>query len=192
MHHTIRVSPRFSPPYSLLGVLLRRIIADRRQAEGAYLLIIPSLILLVLLGSIMAWPYVAADILADARGATAVRYFTVQASCALVVLVLGGVGFAPAVHVKVNDHTLTVRQGSRRRSLPLSVIQDWAVVTSLDFHRQYRYLLNVEAYIGRMTSQVMVLRSGASQVAIGLREEDCETLGAAFSAVLAPRPVAAV
>ena len=182
LRRTFTVPARFSPTRSLLGLLLRGLMADRRQAEATYLIVFPTLILLVILAGILLWPWVAPDVMNNPSSPTAIRLFTVQVAGLLSVLVLCGVGIAPPVRVKATASHLVVCQGRRQRSIPLHRIQKCEVVTAEDYHRQVRPRTVLDPYISRLTPQVVVIQAAQSYVAIGLGAEDCASLVALWRA----------
>ena len=184
MRRTYYVPPRFSPPHSLLGLALRRIVRDRRQAEGIYLVVFPSLILLVILAQFVAWTWVEPIIVADGEGPAATQFFVAQVAGVLLVLLTCGVGFVPAVRVTIEGARLVVRQGVRMRTVAFEAIREHSVVTALRFHREFRPYEAVEAFTSRMTPEVFILDTPQSQVAIGLMAKDRDNFVAVLEAAI--------
>ena len=195
MRRTFHIPPRFSPTRSLLGLGVRLLVKDRRQAEGVYLIAFWSLVLLVILAQFVTWTWVEPAIEADAGGPVAVRFFAAQVAGILCVLAVCGVGFASAVRVAVGDTCLTLRQGRRTRKVALEAIEGCVTVSALQFHRDYRPYEAVDAFISRITQEVVVLETAQVQIAIGLRSEDHKTFAALMEEVTVrhhPAPLPAV
>ncbi len=185
--HSWQVRPRFSCTHSLLGLLIRRLVKDVRLAEAVVLVVLPSLILVIILLQFLAWTWLAPVIEADVSGPVAARFFEAQIWGAAVFLLTCIAGWVPGVRVQLRGECLEVRQGRRARSLHLSLIVHSVTVTMLQWHREYRPYEEVEAYVSRLTSRVLMLDTNEVQIAIGLHRSDCDELAKLLSEHMAAR-----
>ena len=112
-----------------------------------------------------------------ARPAT-LRFLAVQALGAVTLLLLGVVGFVPAVRVTVQDSRIVLHQGRRSCAVSLDQIRSYVIVAADRYHREYRPYEAIDAYISRMPSEIIMLDTAQAQIAIGLRSTDRLSLAA--------------
>ena len=172
MRRTFYAPPRLHAYYSLLGRILRRRVRDSRQAEAYILIALASLAVVLILAQFFTWTWLQAY----PSWAWAIWIGEVALYAGLCLL-----GFAPAIHVTTTPSHVELRQGRRMRALRYSEIVGCASVSALRYHREYRPYAHVQPFMNRMTPRVLVVRTPAAVVAVGLPPGDLDALGAIIS-----------
>ena len=176
MRRTWTVPPRFSPLRSLLGLAICRLVKEKRQAEGTFLIVLPSLVLLVVLAQFIAWTWIEPTISEAGSNAEAARFFLAQAIGALALLLLCAVGFTPGIRVSVTESSLTAQQGRRTCTVAFADIRDVRVVTGLHYHRVVRLQRSTEEYRSRLTPDVLLVETASRVLALALRPPGVQDL----------------
>ena len=158
--------------------MLRQWIPDRQQAEAVYLVVFPSLTLLLVLAQYVVWTWVDPVMEADVTRPATLRFLAAQVLGAATLLLLGVVGFVPAVRVTVQDSRIVLHQGRRSCAVSLDQIRSYVIVAADRYHREYRPYEAIDAYISRMPSEIIMLDTAQAQIAIGLRSTDRLSLAA--------------
>ena len=195
MHRTFHVPPRFHPAYSLLGRGLHRLVGDAQRAEAFFLVALSMLALGLLLAQYFAWMVLKPVILAAPAGPVAMAFWLGQVSTVALSLSTCVVGFAPALAVTLTPTHLHLRQGRHERVLPYDAIIATESISALTYHRHYRPYAATQAFVNRMTPEVLLLHTPEAPVALGLLPEDHDTVLHLLEDRLAPlfdAPVARV
>lgn len=176
LHRTFYVPPRFHPAYSLLGRGLRRLVGDARRAEALFLIALSMLALGLLLGQFFAWMWLKTAILATPLGPVAMAFWLGQIGAVAVCLLTCVVGFVPAITITVNPTHLHLRQGRHECTLPYGAITSTESVSALTYYRHYRPYAATQAFVNRMTPQVLLLHTPEAPIALSLLPEDHDTV----------------
>jgi len=178
LHRTFHVPPRFHPAYSLLGRALRRLTGDARHAEALFLVTLSTGVLGLLLIHFLAWTKVQPAIEADPTGPTGLVFWLSQLGGLLACVLVGILGFAPAIDLTVTATALILRQGTRECTLPYTEILSVTAISALHYHRHYACYAATQAFVNRLTPQVLLLQTADGPVVLGLLGDDHATVQA--------------
>ncbi len=176
LHRTFHVPPRFHPAYSLLGRGLHRLVGDARRAEALFLIALSMLALGLLLAQFFAWMGLQEAIQAEPLGPVAVAFWLGQIGAVALCVLTCVIGFAPGITVTLTPTHLHVRQGRHERALPYEAITATESVSALAYHRHYRPYAATQAFVNRMTPQVLLVHTPEAPIALGLPPEDHDTV----------------
>ena len=165
------VIPRsLHPPSSLLGRLVRRRARDARQAESLYL-VAAALVLCV--GALVSqWGWIAVGTGPN----VAPEYVAGQLAAAA--LLVGGclLGWKPPIVITAHDGGLDVRQGAETVSIPHERIHAAERISAAAYHRHWRRYAATCAFVGRLPDELLLLRTDAGPLVLGLAAPDLDRL----------------
>lgn len=167
------VIPRsFHPPASLLGRRVRRGARDARQAESLYVVVAA----LVLCAGALAsqWGWIAWGTDPD----TAVAYFVAQTVGWLLLAGTCLAGWRPRAVVVARERMLDVRQGDEALSLHYGRIASAERITAAAYHRHWRRYAATRVFVNRLPDELLLLRTAAGPVVLGLAAPDLDRLEA--------------
>lgn len=182
----IHVPARFHPAYSLLGRWMQRRLGDARRAEALFLVALSMIVLGLVLAQFLAWLWLQSAILADPTGPVAMAFWLGQVGGLMLCLFTCVVGFTPAVGVTMAATGLCLRRGSRERILPYAEITSVESITALRYYRHYGRYAATDAFVNRLTPDVLLLHTPGGPVALGLPPKDHDALRRHLEDHLAP------
>ena len=176
MPRSFHIPRRFHPGHSLLGCGLRRLTGDVRRAEA---LLVVALVggLLVLVGSqALAWTLLQAPLTQDPRGPVAIAFWGGQAAALAVYVLVGWIGFQPAITVRCMANGLILRQGRRALEIPYQAIDAAETVDALAFHRHWSRYAATHVFANRLPDRLLLLRTTSGPVVLGFSPSDQQAL----------------
>lgn len=167
------VIPRsLHPPASLLGRLVRRRARDARQAESLYLV---AVALVLCVGALVSqWGWIAVGAGPD----VAPGYVVAQIVGGALLVGACLLGWTPPVVVTAHDGGLDVRQGAETVSLPYEWIHAAERISADAYHRHWRRYAATHAFVGRLPDELLLLRTDAGPIVLGLAAPDLDRLEA--------------
>jgi len=160
-----RIPARFHPGRSPLGRLIRRLTADRWQADALYLAALVLGGTALLLAHLVAWN------LTPATLAHTPAWFAAEIALALVVAALSLIGWQPGIAVRCDATGLHLRQSRRRLTVAPDDVTDVEVVSARHYHRHERRYAGTRVFVNRVPGEVLLVRTEETVVAIGLATE---------------------
>ncbi len=160
----------------MLGRWINHYVKDRDRAEGILILGVALTSILLIVGFYIGWVIVQPAAEADPTGATALAYFAAQLITVVVFLLVTVIGFKPALTVTVEDHSLLITQGKKKRHIALSVITSVSTITPLQFHRHYRKYRDTQSFFNKIEGDLLLLTTAEGPIVIGLNQQDLATL----------------
>lgn len=160
------------PPAALLGQLIRRVARDARQAESLYVVAAALVLCVGMLAS--QWGWIAFGTDPD----TAVAYFAAQVVGGALLVGTCLVGWRPHVVVTAHERKLDVQQGAEALSLHYGRIASVERITADAYHRHWRRYAATRAFVGRLPDELLLLRTVAGPVVLGLTAPDLDRLEA--------------
>ena len=115
---SFRAPRSFHPPASLLGRALRRWIGDPLRAEATYWLVLVLTVAMAVMGTQWGWLWLRDMASPEAFLDAAVWYAIAQAVALVLFVLVGYVGWRPAVVVTLTDETLRIQQGPAALKVP--------------------------------------------------------------------------
>lgn len=175
---TFRTARRFRPSYSLLGRAVRRVVPDRLRAEALFLVLLTALALAWLLAQYLVWAWLQPALTTAAGSGPALTFWAVQAGVLAALVLAGGVGFAPAVVVRVEGGRLRVRQGRRAETVSLRTITAAERIAPLRYHRHERRYRATRAFgaDGVQCDLLLLRTTTGGPLVLGLAPDDQEAL----------------
>lgn len=129
----------------------------------------------LLLAQYFAWMWLQPTISADPLGSVAVGFWLGQVGALILSLFVCVFGFTPPIAVTLMPRQVHLRRGKQERVLPTDAITSVQSISALLYHRHYARYATTEAFINRMTPQVLILHTPDAPVALGLLPEDHKT-----------------
>lgn len=166
MHLT--APPAFHPASSLLGRALRRPIADARQAESLYIVAVALVTVAVALLGQWGWMH----------WGDSFAYAAVQGVVWLLVGAVCFAGWRPRLHVRARAEALHISRGAEALVLPWRRIEAAERVSAESYHRHWRRYAATRAFVNRLPEELLLLRTGAGPVVLGLAAADLARLEA--------------
>ncbi|MDX1547643.1 MAG: hypothetical protein R3247_11680 [Rhodothermales bacterium] len=193
MPRTFTAPRRFDPARSLLGRLLCRLAGDARRGEAWYVLTLAALALGLVLGQYLAWAVLEPAIAAAPQGPLALVFWAAQLGAAALVVLVGAVGFRPAVAATLTPEALVLEQGRRRRALALEDVTAARPIPARTFHRHYARYAATEVFAAHLHDEVLLVETTGAPVVVALAAADQAALADALTDALAyERPTARV
>ena len=158
------------PPASLLGRLVRRGARDARQAESLYVVTAALVLCLATLSSQWGWIGWGTD------PDTAVAYFVAQVVGGVLLVGTCLLGWRPRVVVAAHERKLDVQQGAEALSLHYGQVASAERITAEAYHRHWRRYAATRAFVGRLPEELLLLRTEAGPVVLGLAAPDLDRL----------------
>ena len=149
---------------------------DRLQAEARFYLYVVTVLVLLVLFNFVGWAFVQDAIRTDPVGTTATVFFGCQIASALLFALTCVVGFRPSVEITVSGRWIEIVQGSREDRIRISTIIGLETVPALTFHRVHRRYDGIIEFSGRSGADYVLIRLVDRTVALGLEEEQRDTL----------------
>ncbi len=172
MKHTYYVPRHFSPRYSLLGRWLQHRLGDERRAEAFLLLLLMGGALVLVLAQYIAWVFVKPAVLANPRGVVAVVFWISQLVGWSVFLLGAVVGFSPPIVLKQGPEALDLQRGNTRHQVAYASVQAVAVLSAKEFHQHWRRYAQTKAFVNRPNAALVLLKTTAGPVVLGLPAEE--------------------
>ena len=178
MTRTFRSPRTFSLSHSLLGRAIRYITGDRLRGEALYILTITSLALGVLMAHYLGWALLQPAMQAGNTESWELTFWLAQVTSVAVLLLIGGIGFRPAVSATVDSEQehLSLQQGSDELTLSLSDVHEVSIVSARLFHLHYRHYAATRLFIGSLHDEVIILRTPHGPVAVAIADGDAGSL----------------
>lgn len=151
---------------------MRRAAGDRRRAEALLIAALVGGLLLLAGGQSVAWLLLRETIEQQPRGSVTVLFWLGQLGAALGFVLLGLVGFQPPITVTCTPNGMMLRQGDRALALPYPTIASAATVSALAFHRHWRRYAATHVFVNRIPDELLLLRTTAGPVVLGLAPAD--------------------
>lgn len=145
---------------------------DVRRAEALFLITLSMIALGLLLGQFMTWLWLQPAILAEPTGPVAVAFWLSQVGGLMFFLLTCVVGFTPAVVVSMKSTGLHLRRGTRERILPYTEITSVESIAARRYYQHYGRYAATDAFINRLTPDVLLLHTPDGPVALGLPPDD--------------------
>lgn len=164
---TYRIDGRLHLAYSLLGRLLRLLVKDPRRAESLYIVFAAFLVTGWGLLQFFLW-ITAPTLFLSLPALTLAGWGLLLVSC--------GIGFQPAVQVRLADNKLFINRAAHTLNLCLSRITNVEQVSDLVFHQHYRRYRRTQTFVNRIPKTVLLLHTPDGPVALGLTADDQQDL----------------
>lgn len=161
-----RTRARLSPRHSLIGLLIRKMAADERQAESWYLIAVFGILSCSIAAQFLLWSVWHDSISVDR--ALASRFWFWQCASLVLFGVVGLLGFAAGVEVTITIETLRVRQGQRSCAWQWEKIHSCQIMPALEYYREHAPYVDVLRFMNRIPEDVLLLESGTQRLAIGI------------------------
>ena len=174
---------------------MQRRLGDVRRAEALFLVALTMIALSLLLAQYLAWIWLQPAILADPAGSVALAFWLSQVGALMLCLGTCVVGFTPAVVAAVTPTGLHLRRGKHERTLSYGEITSAESISALRYYRHYACYAATDAFVNRLTPDVLLLHTARGPVALGLLPKDHAVLRHHLEDRLAPpfaMPVARV
>ena len=179
-----RACSQFNPMYSITGHLIRCVAVDERQAEAAFLTVLPILTMGLVILHLAAWTYMETYTTdSDAAG----RLWTLQVVATMVVVGISLVGWSPRMQVRIAGAALTVQRGEDRTIIPASEITAVYEVDALRYHRDYRPYAEVHTFAVRAAERFLVAKTDANVYGIAFKGPEQKLLVRAVLELVAAR-----
>ena len=159
---------------------------DERQAEAAYLIAVSMLLLVLLLTQYLAWALLGSMMQADPGGSVALLFWGTQGVGMILFVLLGVIGFKPAVTVTIEPEGLHVRQGERTCTVHYDDMDTAEPLSALLFHRHYARYAATQVFVSQMPTTLLLIKTAHTPVVVGLRPEAHLALLHHLHAELAP------
>ena len=167
---------RFHPGYSLLGRGLRRLTGDVRRAEALLVVVLVGGLLLLVGSQTLAWTLLQ-DVLDQApRGPVALAFWGSHIGALVTYVLVGWIGFQPAITLQCTPKGLVLHQGRRTLTLPYSAINTVEPVDVVVFHRHWRRYAATHVFANRLPEKLLLLRTTSGPVVLGLSPADQQAL----------------
>jgi len=150
---------------------MQRRLGDARRAEALFLVALSMIALGLLLAQFLAWMWFQPAILADPTGPTAIAFWLSQVGALMLCLFTCVVGFTPAVVITMTPTALHLRRGRRERTLRYDEITSVESISALRYYRHYGRYAATDAFVNRLTPEVLLLHTLDGPVALGLPPE---------------------
>lgn len=191
MPRTFDSPSTYRASYSLLGRAVRTWVDDRLRGEALFIVTLTALSLGLLLSHYLGWALLKQFL--AAHPTWQMVFWGGQLASILVLAGIGLVGVCPAVRVTCSPNAVTLRQGDRSCTLPLSSIEEVALISARRYHRHYRRYAATRIFVSVRPNEVIRLRTDKGPVIVGLSELEAQSalldhLKAAHTS--APAPVA--
>lgn len=151
---------------------MKRVLDDERQAEAVYLIMASLLLLTLLLAQYLAWALLNTTMQADPAGPVTLLFWGLQGIGVVLFVLLGILGFKPAVAVTIEPKCLYLRQGERTCLVPYEGMEAVEPLSALLFHRHYARYAATQAFISQMPATLLLIKTARGPVVVGLRPED--------------------
>lgn len=174
---TFTAPRRWHPGYALLGRWLRRR-HDARRAEALQLVVLTTAALALVLSSSLAWALWHPAFAAAPGGPAIAAFWAAQAGGALLLALVGLVGWQPPLTVTAGPAALTLRQGRRRLHLPYAFIEHVAPLDPLRYHRHYARYAATRPYVYHPAGPLLLLGTARGPVVVGLPPAALDALAA--------------
>ena len=179
---SFHISCRFHPAYSLLGRGLRRLTGDARRAETLLVVVLMGGLLVLVGSQTLAWTLLQ-DVLEQApRGPVALAFWGGHFGALVAYVLIGWVGFQPAITLQCTPKGLELRQGRRTLTLSYQTINTAEPVDVLVFHRHWRRYAATYVFANRLPDKLLLLRTTSGPVVLGLSPADQRALVAHLEA----------
>ena len=165
---------------------MRRRLGDARRAEALFLVALSMIALGLLLAQFIAWLWLQPVILAAPTGPVAMAFWVSQVGALMLALLTCVVGFAPAVVVSVGPLGLHLRRGRHERTLRYTEITSVESISARRYYRHYGRYAATDAFINRLTPEVLLLHTLHGPVALGLPPDDHDAVRHHLEVCLAP------
>ncbi len=178
MTRTFRSSRTFSFSHSLLGRVIRYVTGDRLRGEALYILTITTLALVILMAHYLGWALLQPAMQAGDTESWELTFWFAQVGSVVFLLLIGGIGFRPAVSATVDaeQQRLSLQQGSDELTLSLTDIDEVSIVSARLFHLHYRRYAATRLFIGTLRDEVVILRTPHGPVAVAIADGDAGSL----------------
>ncbi len=157
---------------SAVGKALLRFTGDRRRAAGLHIIALTCAILLLGIGSQIAWAFLREAALAQPAGTTAMRFWTIELSGMIAILAFFIAGFRRAFAMEVCRDGVCLTTGSRRLKLPSTYIRSVSVISADVFHRHYDRYAQTQRFVNRLHRKLLLMETPEGPVVVGLRPDD--------------------
>jgi hypothetical protein len=145
---------------------------DERQAEAAYLIAVSMLLLVLLLTQYLAWALLGPTMQADPAGSVTLLFWAAQGVGMILFVLLGVIGFKPAVTVTIEPAGLHLRQGERTCTVCYGDMDAAEPLSAVLFHRHYARYAATQVFVSQMPTTLLLIKTAQAPVVVGLRPED--------------------
>ncbi len=179
--HIFRIPGQFRPSNSVLGLLIFHLVEDRLRAASLYIVAASALVLVVVLGSLVAW-----SLLVDPSGGLSNKtaYWNWQLGALGFLIVFVGVGFKRGCVVTWSGQELRIRTGRIEQIFPIQSIHRATRISLLEYYRNTHPYGIVTPCINRNVPFILVLETSDRIIAVGLDVSDSQNLLALIEATL--------
>lgn len=139
-------------------------------------MVLIHLILLLVVAQYLAWVFVQAEVQADPTGPVALLFWGGQVASFGLCLLVGMVGFQPAITVSLVEDRLHLQQGEVTQAVPLAAITEARLISARLFHRHYRRYAATQVFINRLGAEVLLLETAEAPLVLGLAAEEAAAL----------------
>ena len=170
-------------------------LGDARRAEALFLVTLSMLVLGLVLAQFLTWMWFQPPILADPAGPVAIAFWLSQVGGLMLCLFTCVVGFTPAVVITMTPTGLHLRRGAHERTLPYDEITSVESISARRYYQHYGRYAATDAFVNRLTPDVLLLHTLDGPVALGLPPEHHDAVRHHLEDHLAPpfeMPVARV
>ncbi|MEL6611600.1 MAG: hypothetical protein AAFQ53_05870 [Bacteroidota bacterium] len=191
MSDSVFRAPRaFHPPASLLGRGLRRWIGDPLRAQATYWIVLVLTVAVAVMGTQWGWLWLRDMTTPEAFLDAAVWYAIAQAIALVLFVLVGYVGWRPAVVVTLTDETVRIQQGPTALEVPRPSLRRVRPIAATEEHRTLRRRADVRRFVAKAYDPLLVLDVDSdAPIVLALPDAERErfehTLGAS---TLDPRP----
>ncbi len=182
----LTIARAFYPPASPLGRWLGRRARDARQAESVY--IVAVALVLTAASLVSQWSWI---LLGEAALGTPLTLWLLGAHGGGGLL-LGWLtlwGWTPAIAVTARAERLEIAQGDTALVLSYDAIDRAERITADAYHRHWRRYAATRCFVNRLPDALLLLRTDAGPVALGLAPADLARLDAHLAERLDADPV---
>ncbi len=168
----------FHPPAALLGRWIRRRARDARQAESRY--IVAAALVLTVASLVSQWSWI---LLGEGALGSPLALWVLGAHVAGGLLLGWGClwGWKPAVTVVVGTAGVEIGQGDDTLTLAHGDIERAERITAAAYHRHWRRYAATHAFVNRLPTELLLLRTDAGPVVLGLAPADLDRLDFYFA-----------
>ncbi|HMB94209.1 MAG TPA: hypothetical protein VKP65_25390 [Rhodothermales bacterium] len=142
---------------------------DERQAEAMYLIVVSMLLLMLLLAQYLTWALLGSTMQADPA---TLLFWGAQGVGVVLFVLLGILGFKPAVTVTIEPEGLHLCQGKRTCAVPYDEMDTVEPLEPLLFHRHYARYAATQTFVSQRPTTLLLIKTAADPIVVGLRPED--------------------
>ncbi|MEL6442952.1 MAG: hypothetical protein AAFY55_16905 [Bacteroidota bacterium] len=172
---SFRAPRSFHPPASLLGRALRRWIGDPLRAEATYWIVLVLTVAMAVMGTQWGWLWLRDMASPEAFLDAAVWYAIAQAVALVLFVLVGYVGWRPAVVVTLTDETLRIQQGPAALKVPRPSLRRVRPIAATEEHRTLRRRADVRRFVAKAYDPLLVLDvDGDAPIVLALPDAERE------------------